>query len=157
LVAAGGRAEEYLRITMDRCFNPEVQMDRVLLELLRRLEAIGEQYEELFDSEVREAMDAAVWSGFIAPVPGYVLPDKFGMYSEEADDLVRRALSGFLDAATEASRIHGLDTFHKRLAAFQNHDIRTTQQNDFNDFFGWANPAEFDKDGRFFGSARKGD
>src|SRR5712692_9697287 len=70
----------------------ESTMDAVLLELLHRLEAIGDEHEELFDSDVREAMDAAVFYGFILPKTGYVLPDKFAMFSDEGDRLVRQTL-----------------------------------------------------------------
>jgi hypothetical protein len=122
-------------------------MEQLLLELLHRLEAIGEQHKELYDSDVREAMDDAVFRGFIKPERVYVLPDKFAMFSAEGDRQVRESLAWFLPAAREAAREAGLDTFHKRLAAFQNQEVRTGQQNDYNDFFGWSNPELFDKAG----------
>ena len=120
-------------------------MDRVLLELLHRLEEIGEEHEELFDSDVREAMDDVVFSGFVKPKPGYVLPDKFGMFSTEGDELVREVFLWFLPAALQSAEQAGLDTFHKRLAAVQNLEVRTEEENDYNDFFGWSDPALFDE------------
>jgi hypothetical protein len=123
-------------------------MERLILELLERLEAIGEQHEELFDSEVRESMDKAVGAGFLRPETGYVLPDTFGMYSREGDQQVREALAWFLAAAAKSAVAEGLNTFQKRLAAFQNHEVQTAQKNDFNDFFGWANPDHFDEAGQ---------
>jgi hypothetical protein len=118
-------------------------MEPVLLELLHRLEAIG----ELFDSAVREAMDDAVFDGFIKPRPGYVLPDKFAMFSDQENRRVKEALVWFLPAAWEAAERDGLDTFQKRLAAFQNLAVRTERQNDYNDFFGRSNPELFDEAG----------
>ena len=122
-------------------------MDEVLLELLERLEAVGEVHEELFDSDVRDAMDDAVFYGFIKPKAGYGLPEKFAMFTREGDQAVREVLAWFIPAAREAGERAGLDTFHKRLCAFQNHEIRTARKNDFNDFFGWSNPELFDEAG----------
>jgi hypothetical protein len=118
-------------------------MEPVLLERLHRLEAIG----ELFDSAVRETMGDAVFDGFIKPQPGYVLPDKFAMFSQEGNRLVKEALAWFLPAAREAAERDGRDTFPKRLAAFQDLEVRTERQNDNNDFFGWFDPEQFDEAG----------
>jgi hypothetical protein len=41
----------------------------------------------------------------------------------------------------------GLDTFHKRLAAFQNGEVRTEQTNFYDDFFEWSNLELFDESG----------
>jgi hypothetical protein len=41
-------------------------MDKLLLQLLERLEAIGEHHGELFDTEVRESMGIAIMQGFVA-------------------------------------------------------------------------------------------
>jgi hypothetical protein len=122
-------------------------MEDVLLELLHRLEIIGDAHEELFDSDVREAMDGTVFYGFIKPRPGYILPDNFAMFSDEGNSLVKHALAWFLPAARAAGVRSGLDTFHKRLAAFQNLEVRTPQKNCYNQFFGWSNPEEFDEAG----------
>lgn len=122
-------------------------MESVLLELLHRLETIGERHEELFDSEVRESMDQAVGAGFINPEASYGLPETFGMNSDDGNRSVREALAWFLVAASNAAAADRLDTFHKRLAAFQNHEVRTSQLNDFSDFFGWANLDHFDEAG----------
>jgi hypothetical protein len=122
-------------------------VEDVLLELLRRLEAVGDEHGELFDSDVREAMDDAVFYGFIKPKPGYTLPDKFAMFTPEGDRKVREVLAWFLPVAREAAERARLDTLHKRLRAFQNLDIRTARKNDYNDFFGWFNPELFDEAG----------
>jgi hypothetical protein len=114
---------------------------------LRRLEAVGDEHKELFDTDVRWAMDAAVFRGFIRPQLGYALPDEFAMFSPEGNRQVREVFAWFLPAACLAADQAGLDTFHKRLGAFQNLEVRTTQQNDYNDFFGWANPELFDESG----------
>jgi hypothetical protein len=123
-------------------------MEQLLLELLYRLEAIGERDESLFDTVVRDKMGEAVFFGFIKPRPGYVLPDEFGM---EGDDnrLIRAALQTYIDDARALAPIVGVDTFHKRLATFQNLAVRTAEPhcNDYNDFFGWSPPGAFDAEG----------
>jgi hypothetical protein len=122
-------------------------MEQILLELLLRLEAIGDRDESLFDTVVREKMGDAVFFGFIKPRPGFVLPDDYGM-PEEENRAIKAALGAYIEAARALAPGAGLDTFHKRLAAFQNSAVRTTEQmNDFDDFFGWFSPELFDEAG----------
>lgn len=121
--------------------------DKVLLELLQQLEAIGNSHEELFDSAVREAMDDVVTDGFLKPKSDFELPSAFAMFSGEADQQIADAFAWFLPAANEAAEVDALDTFQKRLTAFQNLDVRTKKKNDYSDFFGWANPKDFDEAG----------
>lgn len=71
-------------------------MESVLLELLCRLEALGDEYGELYDSDVRQAMSAAVFAGFIRALPGYTLPDRFAMYRPGGDQRVREVLAWFI-------------------------------------------------------------
>jgi len=122
-------------------------VDDVLLELLNRLEAVADAHEELFDSEVSDALDTAVFDGFIQPKPGYTIPDTFAMFTTEGDRKVREVFAWFVPVACETARRAGLDSFHKRLEAFQNLAIRTAQENCYNDFFGHCNPKQFNEDG----------
>ncbi|WP_406694402.1 hypothetical protein V5E97_25330 [Singulisphaera sp. Ch08] len=121
-------------------------MDQILLELLMRLEAIGERDESLFDTVVREKMGDPIFYGFIKPEPGYVLPDDYGMPDEE-NRLIKAALGTYIEGARPLATTLGIDSFHERLAAFQNLDVRTEQKNDYDDFFGWMNPDLFDQAG----------
>jgi len=127
-------------------------MEAVLLELLHRLEAIEAEHEEIGDTDVREAMGAALFNGFFKPKPHYQLPASFGMVTKQGNKLVRAALDEFLPAAQQAAQQDGLDTFHKRLEAFQNLNVRTEETNDYNDYFGWYNPKCYDEDGNFKGA-----
>ncbi len=52
-------------------------MEQLLLDLLNRLEGIGERDESLYDTVVREKMREAVFFAFIKPTPGYALPGMF--------------------------------------------------------------------------------
>lgn len=123
-------------------------MEQVLAELLKRLMAVEEAHDEVTDTDVRERLDDAVHHGFLIPTPGYRLPDEFAMYTPEGDRAVRDALAWFLPAATTAAATEGLDTFHKRLAAFQGSGVTVGPQwVCYNDFFGWANPERYDESG----------
>lgn len=122
-------------------------MNELLLELLYRLEAIGDRDESLYDTVVREKMGDAVFSGFIRSEPKYVLPDDYGM-NEDDNRAIKSALKAYIDGALKLAPTIGLDTFHTRLNAFQNSDVCTEKQkNYFDDFFGWSNPELFDEAG----------
>ena len=121
-------------------------MEQLLLELLIRLEAVGERDESLFDTVVRERMGDPIFYGFIKPEPGYVLPDEYGMPDEE-NRLIKAALGAYIEGARSLAPALGLESFHERLAAFQNLAVRTEQKNDYDDFFGWMNPDSFDEAG----------
>jgi len=122
-------------------------VEAVLLELLHRLEAVEDAHPEVGDSDVREAMSRAVFAGFIRPVPGYALPESFGMYRPEGDRRVREVLAWFLPAFDAAADRAGLSKCHQRLAALQSNKVRTARANDTEEFFGWAPPEQYDESG----------
>jgi hypothetical protein len=120
-------------------------MNELLVALLRRLEAVADRDESLFDTYVREKMNDAVFCAFLKPTPGYVLPDDYGM-PEEENRLIKEALQQYTEAARILAPALGIDTFHKRLEAFQNLDVGT-EKNTYDDFFGSCPPSQFDSDG----------
>lgn len=120
-------------------------MEQLLLDLLRRLEAVSDRDQSLYDTAVREALGDPIFNLFIKPKPGYTLPDDYGM-SEEDNRAIKAALRNYIDNALALAPTVGLDTFHKRLAAFQNSEI-STGANGYEDFFGWSNPEAFDQAG----------
>lgn len=123
-------------------------MAELLAAFLNQLAAVGEQHRELYDSVVRQAMSNAVFQGFLRPLPGYVLPDEFGMKTADGNRRVREALATYIAGAWPAARGAGLTTFHQRLAAFQDSAVRTVRKRDYESFFGWANPDDFDEAGK---------
>src|SRR6516164_4503770 len=106
-------------------------MDEELRELLERLEEIGDDHPELFDSDVRQAMSNALVDGLARLKPGFNLPVTLGMFSGDADEKVRTAIQTFLDVARRLAIEKGLATFHQRLAAIQNPAVVTEGGNDF--------------------------
>ncbi len=130
-------------------FNKEARtrMEQLLLDLLLRLESIGDIDKSLYDTVVREKMGKAVFFGFIKPQAGFVLPGDYGM-PKESNEAIRAAITVYIEGTDAIASATLIDTFHKRLAAFQNSEVRTTnQKNSFDDFFGWSNPELFDEVG----------
>jgi hypothetical protein len=122
-------------------------VEQLLLELLYRLEVIGDRDESLYDTVVREKMGDAIFFGFVKPQPDYELPDDYGMPDAENGD-IKTALAEYINGMHTLAQATGITTFHGRLKAFQNSSVRTAKQkNDFDDFFGWSNPEFFDDDG----------
>jgi hypothetical protein len=115
-------------------------VEQLLQTLLTDLDAIGEEHEEIGDTEVAMQMTKAVHDGFITPKPGFVLPKQFQMTTPEGDRRVRAALQRFLKKAARVARTEGLNTPEARLAAFQNLDVCSEDAEGgscYNDYFGY--------------------
>jgi hypothetical protein len=123
-------------------------MQTILRRLLDRLDAIAEQHDEVgSDILVAVAMTTAVFDGFIRPVPDFVLPVQYVMYSDEGDRLVNQALAEFIPAANDRAASLGLASFHDRLCMFQDGDVRSSRGKYYDDYFGWFNPELYDASG----------
>jgi hypothetical protein len=126
-----------------------VTMDDLLLELLRRLELLGEAYGELYDSEAREQIGDIVMDGFVRRKPGFVMPNRLGMVSETADLELRQALADYIEGANKMAGEIGLSSFHARLASFQSRAVRTNSAIavDYEELFGHSPPEWYDEAG----------
>jgi hypothetical protein len=122
-------------------------MRAILRRLLDRLDAIAEQHGEVGDTAVREAISDAVFDGFLRPISAFALPDRYAMFSEEGDLLVKRALGEFPQAAKHSAAEAGLSTFHERLSALQDVEVRSAGGSYFDDYLGWADPEDYDASG----------
>ncbi|MEM7455420.1 MAG: hypothetical protein AAF456_13800 [Planctomycetota bacterium] len=122
-------------------------MQAPLLELLVGLESIGDQHEELYDSEVREQIGVAVMEGFVRAINGYHVPTDLGVLVPGIDAEVRVLLVRYIDAANAEAAKTGLTRFHDRLAAFQDPAVRTERGKDYDDFFGHTPPDYYDDHG----------
>jgi hypothetical protein len=114
-------------------------VEQLLKALLEDLDAIMEEHEDIGDTDVSIQMTRAVHDGFVSPIGGFVLPNRFGMYTREGDRKVRAALQRFLKKATKVAQAEGLDTPEARLAAFQNMDVWSEDEEGgscYNDYFG---------------------
>ena len=122
-------------------------MQEILRRLLDRLDAIAEQHGEVSDTAVRDVISEAVFDGFLRPSFGFALPDRYAMFSEEGDRLVKRALAEFLPAANHSAAEAGLSTFHERLSALQDIDVPSAGGSYYDDYLGWADPEDYDASG----------
>jgi hypothetical protein len=124
----------------------------LLLNLLEDLEAIGKENEEIYDTVCRHKMSNPIHYLFLIPDFNYKISDDFGLYSSSANEAVKQAIENYVIRASRIASINNM-TFHERLAVFQDEDVVTGSKlhNGFDDFFGWANPEEFDDSGKWMG------
>jgi hypothetical protein len=117
-------------------------LEKLLAQLLDRLEIIAENHGELLDSEVREAIGVAVMDGFVRGHGTGNMPAVFGMLSAEANQEVRYALIKYINDANLTASLQGITSFRDRLRAFQNINVANSEGNTYDDFFGHT-PDEF--------------
>ena len=124
-------------------------MEQLLLELLVRLERLGETHGELYDSEAREQIGGIVMDGFVRRKSEFVMPDRLGMLTDTADIELREALAEYIERANKLADEIGLSSFHARLAAFQNRAVRTNPAIDvgYDELFGHSPPEWYDDAG----------
>ena len=111
---------------------------KALKQFLSALDKIYPEHDELGDTDVRERMYQVIYRSFIQPQPGYVLPEKLGMFSDEGNDLVRAALQGFLAHPEILAAAKKLKTPEDRFAAFQDDDVKTANETTCTEYFGWS-------------------
>lgn len=109
-----------------------------LSQLLNSLDKIGKINDEIGDTDVREKMSKAIHRTFIEPVGSYELPDEFGMFSDEANRLVKSALESFLNSVIPKIGSAGLASENERMNAFQDDDIESSEGMYYDDYFGYA-------------------
>lgn len=124
-------------------------MKEILRKMLDRLEAIGEDHEELFDTEVRQAMSNAILDGFVRleKNQAYKLPEYFGMFSEKANEEVKATIAHFIAEAKRRADELKICRFHDRLNAVQDESVTSLGGNDYDEFLGHSPPEYFDETG----------
>ncbi len=124
-------------------------LEALLFDLLRRLERLGIDHEELYDSEAREQIGGIVMDGFVRRRQGFEMPERLGMVSDDADLELRQALAEYIEGSNKLADEIGLTSFHDRLAAFQNASVRTNPAIDvgYEELFGHTPPEWYDEAG----------
>lgn len=118
-------------------------MKAALKTLLDRLDEIGKEHDELFDTACRGPLGDTIFTGFLAVEKDFRVPDHYGLYEDAGNKAVKQALTEFLVAAGAPT-----GTFHERLSAFQDTDIVSSiTQRGYDSFFGWHCPEDFKADG----------
>lgn len=124
-------------------------MQKLLLRLITELEAIGRIHEELFDSDVREAMGGAIMQGFVRHIEDYEITDNLGMFTSSANKDVKQSLVRYVNEANHEAKELGLGSFHSRLAAFQDSAVTLPSPSgfDYEELFGHTPPEYYDAEG----------
>lgn len=122
-------------------------MKAALRQLLDDLDEIAESHEEVGDTDVREAMSEAVHHVLLVPNPRYILPDRFRMFSDDGDRLVRRALARFFAHPEVTTLASGEAAPKERLAAFQDESLQSLKGSYYDDYFGYADDDYFGRRG----------
>lgn len=118
-------------------------MDDLLADLLNGLSQIGNNNEEIYDTECRDRISDAIFSGFVRQIPEFALPSDFGLFSNEANLEVGKQIFAYISRANLLADTLQVVSFHARLAAFQNGTIKSDKGDYFDDFFGYSNPKSF--------------
>src|SRR3712207_599585 len=112
-------------------------MKNALRQLLNSLDELAEGgHDEVTDTDVREQLHDAVYQTLVEPTPGYPLPESFGMYTPEGDRKVKAALATFF-AHPEVAEAMKLPTPKARLDAFQDVDVRSSNDSAYDEYFGY--------------------
>jgi hypothetical protein len=122
--------------------NEKPELAVYLKTLMETLEALGHEYSEIYDTDIREHLFDAVRRAFIKPEAGYVVPDAYGLFDENGNCRVKAALEQYVSAAKLYAEQEGLNYPIDRLAAFQNLNVFTDEEQYPDDFFGWMDPAD---------------
>ena len=113
-------------------------MKKSLKALLNALlDKVAEDFEEVTDSDVRDQMREAVEKALLDPVPGYQLPDEFGMFEAKGNAKVKAALAKFIESAGAEAKAAGLKTRADRLRAFQDIELESRNGSTYDEYFGY--------------------
>jgi len=133
-------AEQPLKLRRNKkrlAFNKETRIiKKALKQFLTKLDQIYKKHEELGDSAVRDRMFVAILGAFIKPEKRYVLPKRFGMFSDEADIPVHEAIRRFLEHPEVVAAGKSLKTPEERLNAFQDSHVKTSEGTNYIEYFG---------------------
>jgi hypothetical protein len=106
-----------------------------LKQFLGTLDKIFDQHDELGDSDVRNRLSLAIHKHFVHQQPGQ-LPEKFGMFTDAGEKLVRAAVQKFLAHPEILTASKSLKTPEARLLAFQDDDVKSAEGNNYSEYFG---------------------
>lgn len=122
-------------------------MKTILHKLLCKIEMIGEEHEEIFDTAVRLKMRSAIIDGFVRAQGNTAIPIDVALGSEELNASVHKAISSYVKDANELASKRNIISFHERLDAYQDDDVTTEQGNDYDEFFGHLPSEDYDENG----------
>jgi len=115
---------------------------RYLEVLLNRLEEIGEEHGEIYDTECREKMSEALFTAFVYNKEGYTLATNFAFYEAEGNKEVGEALRVYIDAMKPLAKE---STEEERMEMIEDYDVESEEGQTFDDFLGEVGDVEYYK------------
>ena len=94
-------------------------------ELFDALESVGNEHEELYDTDVREQLASTLNWHFVWGNLADKTPLRYGMFSAEADKAVADAVDRFLKAALANAEAEGVAKGQQRHDLLQDQSIKT--------------------------------
>ncbi len=119
---------------MDTKFNSRHLIERFYCELDR----LADDYEELTDTDVREALHLTLNYFFIWGMKSSIYPISYGMFSLEGDRAVARSVENFLEGVHSCSEMSNTPVGQPRLNLLQNFEIKTPSGRQYDEFIGHA-------------------
>jgi hypothetical protein len=113
------------------------EMRAPLVRFLDALEAIGAEHEEVYDTDVRERMGAAIEETLITRSRPPEVPNELGMFSPEGNRAVREALQRYLADATPLAEALSLDEAARRAAVWDS-EAASSRGTPVDEFLGWV-------------------
>ena len=112
------------------------EMRAPLILFLDSLEAIGSEHEEVYDTDVRERLAESIEEILVMRVAPLDVSDNLGMFSDEANRSVAKALRAFLEVVVPEADALGLDEAARRGAVW-NVEARSSRDTTVDEFLGW--------------------
>ena len=103
---------------------------------LEDLEKVGDNYPELYDTDVRERLFVLIDDTVLKRRKAVNVPEYLGMSSEEANAELRKVLEENITRINEIFDIFELNSEEKRKISFWNLDLHTENGSRVDEFFG---------------------
>ena len=108
-----------------------------LVGFLDGLETIGDQHEEVYDTDVREQVGAVTEQVLVTKSGPLVVADELGMFSPEANRAVSEAMRTYLAEAVPAADELRLDEAARRAAVWDG-EAASSRGTPVDEFLGWV-------------------
>ncbi|QTL36561.1 hypothetical protein [Pseudoalteromonas viridis] len=107
-------------------------------DLFEELSIIAETHDELHDTDVRESLHMVLNYFFVWGKEANQLPISYGMFSEEGDIEVAKAINKFLDNAATCTDLFDIAIGKERLKLLQDSSIQVANGLQYDEFIGHA-------------------
>jgi hypothetical protein len=110
--------------------------ENLFVKFFSDLELLSQKYEELMDTDVRDAIHLTLNHFFIWGGENSLFPVTYGMFSLEADQAVAQIIRRFITDANDFAKTNELPYGQARLDLLQNPAITTPGGHRYDEFIG---------------------